>query len=167
MSQAQNLGLDSRQLRTKATIITVRNEVAKVMFLQVCVCPKGGRRIPACLAGGIPACLSTGLQGVPAPGGACSGGACSQGGVPAPRGYLPPGGGETPPTSRRLLLQTVRILLECILVKRTMVYAILKLTNVSKIETCSSKLSMTQRVLGFNYLDIIEYNFFFVLEAFH
>ena len=41
------------------------------MFLQVCVCPRGGG-IPACLAGGIPACLATGLQGVLVPGDACS-----------------------------------------------------------------------------------------------
>ena len=44
-------------------LITVRNEVAKVMFLQVSVCPQGGGGIPACLAGGIPVCLTTGLQG--------------------------------------------------------------------------------------------------------
>ena len=44
-------------------IITVHNEVAKVMFLQVSVCPGGGGGIPACLAGGIPACLAAGLQG--------------------------------------------------------------------------------------------------------
>ena len=36
-------------------IITVRNEVAKVMFLQVSVCSQwGGGGIPAYLAGGIP-----------------------------------------------------------------------------------------------------------------
>ena len=28
------------------------------MFLQVCVCPQGGAAIPACIAGGIPACLA-------------------------------------------------------------------------------------------------------------
>ena len=65
-------------------IITVRNEVAKVMFLQVSVCPRGG---------GIPACLAAGLRG---------------GGIPAC---------PSPPASRRLLLRTVRILLECILVR--------------------------------------------------
>ena len=46
------------------------------------------------------------------------GGACSQG-VPALGGYLLRGGGMCggdPPASRRLLLRTVRILLECILV---------------------------------------------------
>ena len=112
------------------TIITVPNEVAKVMFLQVCVCPWGGGGypgmpcrwypsmpcsrsrgggIPACLAGGIPACLAAGLQGgVPALGGGFllpgGGGACSW------------GCGGDPLASRRLLLRTVRILLECILV---------------------------------------------------
>ena len=51
--------------------------------------------------------------GVPAP----SGGACSRG-VPAPRGACSRGmfGGD-PPASRQLLMRTVRILLECILVK--------------------------------------------------
>ena len=45
-------------------IITVRNEVAKVMFLHVSVilCTGGGA-IPACIAGGIPACLAAGLRG--------------------------------------------------------------------------------------------------------
>ena len=38
-------------------IITVRNEVAKVMFLQVSVCPQGGCLLPG---------------GVPAPGGSYS-----------------------------------------------------------------------------------------------
>ena len=54
------------------TIFTVLNEVAKVMFLQVSVCPQG-----RCLVrGGIWS------RGVPGPGG----GAWSQGGVPGPRG---------------------------------------------------------------------------------
>ena len=44
-------------IRKPCVIITVRNEVAKVMFLQVC-------GIPVSLAGGIPACLAAGLQGV-------------------------------------------------------------------------------------------------------
>ena len=56
-------------------IITVRNEVAKVMFSQVCVCPPGG-------------CLVLGgawSRGVPGPGGllwegdVCSGGSLVQG----------------------------------------------------------------------------------------
>ena len=63
-------------------IFTVRNEVAKVIFIQVCVCPHGGWgvvvsqhalqqvskeggvfAIPACIVDGIPACLATGLEG--------------------------------------------------------------------------------------------------------
>ena len=73
----------------KHVIFTVCNEVAKVMFLQVCVCPRGGGGgIPACLAGGIPTCLAAGLQGGGIP--AClqqvsRGGPCSRG-VPAPGG---------------------------------------------------------------------------------
>ena len=43
-------------------IFTVRNEIAKVMFLQVSVCPRGDG-ILACFAGGIPACLAAGLGG--------------------------------------------------------------------------------------------------------
>ena len=66
-----------------------------------------GGAIPACIAGGIPACLAAGLQGwcLPASGEVCSGG------VPAPGGWC-----GDPPESRRLLLRTIRILLECILV---------------------------------------------------
>ena len=55
-------------------------------------------------------------EGVCPGGGACFGGACSRG-VPAPGGCLLPGMcGDPPPESGRLLLRTVRILLECILV---------------------------------------------------
>ena len=103
------------------SVITVRNEVAKVMFLQVSVCPQGGGGILACLAGGIPACLAArgvlsqhalqvvsqhALQqvsrGVPGLGGAWSWGgllwgACSRG-MPTPEGCLLLGGvDETPP----------------------------------------------------------------------
>ena len=59
------------------SIFTVRNEVVKVMFLHVSV--------PACFAGGIPACLAAGLWGRSALGDACSGGS-APGGMPAPRG---------------------------------------------------------------------------------
>ena len=55
------------------TVITVRNEVAKVMFLQVCVCPRGG----GCLGGSAPR------------GGAWSWGGSAPrgvGGVPGPQG---------------------------------------------------------------------------------
>ena len=100
-------------------IITLRNEIAKVMFLHVSVSHSvhggcypsihcrwypsmpfsRGCGIPACIAGGIPACLAEGgclLQGV-----------CSRG------MWRPPA-----PESRRLLLRMVRILLECILILR-------------------------------------------------
>ena len=57
----------------------------------------GGCAIPACIAGGIPACLVVGLQGGAIP--ACIGGgipACLAaglgGGVPAPRGVCALGG---------------------------------------------------------------------------
>ena len=63
-------------MMTHYTFITIRNEVAKVMFLQMCVCPQGG--IPACLAGGIPACLAAGLQVE-----GCAIPACIAGDIPA------------------------------------------------------------------------------------
>ena len=89
------------------TIFTVRNEVAKVMFLHLCVCPQGG--MPGLGDGG------SGRGRWPGPGGGClvpggpgPGGAWSQGrylvlgvpglrGVPAlrgpgPWGVLGPGG---------------------------------------------------------------------------
>ena len=105
-------------------LVTVRNEVAKVMFLHVSVilftggcypsmhcrwypsmpCNRGCA-IPACIAGGIPACLAVG-GAIPA---------CLAAG-----GLLPGGcllwGVWRPPGSRQLLLWMVRILLECILV---------------------------------------------------
>ena len=49
-----------------SNIITVRNEVAKVMFLQACVCPQGGE---------VPGPEGEGLV----PGGVCSWGVCSGG----------------------------------------------------------------------------------------
>ena len=89
----------TKRLTIQWNLITVRNEVAKVVFLQMCVCPRGEGwvgGIPACLAVGIPAylaagfrgecaipaCLATGLQG----GGVCSGD-CSGGAL---RGETPP-----------------------------------------------------------------------------
>ena len=97
--------------------ITVHNKVAKVMFLQVCVCPwRGGGGIPACLAGGIPACLAAGLGGC-YPSMYCRwypSMPCNR----SPGGCLPAPGecGDPPKKSRWLLLWTVCILLECILV---------------------------------------------------
>ena len=57
---------------SNVSFVTVRNEVAKVMFLQVCVCPRGG---------GL-------LLGVPCPRGSAPGG-----GVPGSGGCLVLGGG--------------------------------------------------------------------------
>ena len=65
-------------------LVTVCNDVAKVMFLHLSVCPRGG--LPQCMLG------------------------C----------HTPPGAdtprSRPPPHGTRLLLRTVRILLECILV---------------------------------------------------
>ena len=75
----------------------------------------GGRcAIPACIAGGIPACLQRG--GVCSQGCLLQEGACSQGGCVCFRGLPAPGGGVWAPESRWLLLWMVHILLECILV---------------------------------------------------
>ena len=87
-------------------IFTVRNEVGKVMFLQVCVCPQGGVLSQHALQLGV--CSQRGGAwwgvpglGVPGPGSAWSGECLVW---------------ADPPWERRLLLRTVRILLECILV---------------------------------------------------
>ena len=69
--------MKSMRSPSASIFFTVRNEVAKVMFLQVSVCPQwGGGGIPACLVGGIPACLVAGLWGGAIP-------ACIAGGIPA------------------------------------------------------------------------------------
>ena len=92
-------------------IFTVRNEVAKFMFLHMSVSHSVHRgrgvlsqhglqvvsqhalqqrgAIPACIAGAISACLAAGGSapgGVPAPGGSAPGGACSRWGLPPSRG---------------------------------------------------------------------------------
>ena len=68
------------------SIITIRNKVAKVMFLQVCVCPQGG--IWSGPSGGVWGCLLLGggvcSWGMSAPG-VCSQGGCLLWGVSAPR----------------------------------------------------------------------------------
>ena len=89
----------------QGSIVTVRNEVAKVMFLQVSVCPRGVPAPRGCLVGR-GGCLVLGMGkgawsgGVPGLGGG--------GGIPACT--------EVDPRERQLLLQMVCILLECILV---------------------------------------------------
>ena len=95
-------------LYTKKYVITVRNEVAKVMFSQACVCPQGGSDLVPGRGGGF---LFQG--GVCSAGGVCSGGVCSAGGVCSGGCLLCT---EAAPRQRRLLLRTIRILLECILV---------------------------------------------------
>ena len=83
-------------LRIAIHIYRPQKKFAKVMFSQVPVCPQG-HGISACIAG---------LQ------------AHTQEGSPGPHPWGIPASTETsiPPRSRRLLLRTVRILLECILV---------------------------------------------------
>ena len=75
-------------------VFTVRNEFAKVMFLHLSVCLQGG--LPQCMLGYHPRTRH-----------------------PPQEQALPRQPGTPPrqaPPSRRLLLRTVRILLECILV---------------------------------------------------
>ena len=69
-------------------IITVRNEVAKVMFLQVCVCPQWVSAPRGCLVPGGP---GPGEEGVPGPGGCLIWGGLPQ----CMLGYQPPLPGET------------------------------------------------------------------------
>ena len=94
-------------------IITIRNEVAKVMFLQVCVCPRGrgGRAVLSQHALQVVSQHAL-QQGVSAPGAVPGlGSAWSEGCLVR----VMPGLGRSP-RERWLLLQTVRIPLECILV---------------------------------------------------
>ena len=96
-----------------AYIFTVCNEVAKVMFLHVSV-SHSLHRVGVLSQNALQVVSQHALQqGVPAPGGCLFLGGCLL------RGGLLLGGVGVcadPPESRRLLLQTVRILLECILV---------------------------------------------------
>ena len=116
-------------------IVTVRNEVAKVMFLQASVCPQGGWvGVSVSVHGGIhprgrhppeqmPPATDTPPEQTPPPGSRHH-----PPGVDTPPEQThppeqtppPPGadapGADTPPPERRPLLRTVRILLECILV---------------------------------------------------
>ena len=41
-------------LSYKSSVFTIHNEVAKVMFLQMCVCPQGGVGVSASVHAGIP-----------------------------------------------------------------------------------------------------------------
>ena len=73
----------------KSDIITVRNEVAKVMFLQVSVCPQGGvvRGVPG-PRGSVSSRGVPGPGGCLIPGGVCFGSVPGHGGVPGPRGLV-------------------------------------------------------------------------------
>ena len=112
-------------------IITGRNEVvAKVMFLQVCVCPQGGGCLPQCMLGYHPPDQADPPgpgrpprtrqnpldQGDPTgPGRPPQ----DQADPPPPGPGRPPGTRQTPPGSRlqhTVYERPVRILLECILV---------------------------------------------------
>ena len=101
------------------TLITVRNEVAKVIFSQACVCPQGGV-LPQCMMGCQSPRPDTPPLG-PDPLGPDTplGSDTPQEQTPPPprsrphRSRYPPG---ADPPERRLLLPTVHILLECILV---------------------------------------------------
>ena len=106
-------------------VFTVLNEVAKVMFLHVSVILSTG--------GG--KCLLPGGEGVPGPRGVCLlwGGCLDQGGCLVPGGLLLGGGipactEADPPRERRLLLWTVRILLEYILVKVAFIFFVQNVT---------------------------------------
>ena len=98
-------------------IFTVRNEVAKVMFLQACVCPHGG--VSASVHAGMrpqsrhpPAADTTPPAGADTPLGADT-----PPGADTPLGADTPQEQTPPPPDRRPLLRTVCILLECIFVK--------------------------------------------------
>ena len=109
-------------------IFTVRNEVAKVMFLHVSVILFTGGGVLSQHALQVVSqhtsqhrgcVLSQHALQVVSQHAFAAGGGAAPGGVPAPGGYLLQGGSalgvwRSPPKSRRLLLRTVRIL-ECIL----------------------------------------------------
>ena len=115
------------------SIFTVRNEVAKVMFIQVCVCPQGRvlglGGVPG-TGGGSALLLGVGVPGLGGGllwgGGAWSGGVCSGGG-----GGDIPACTEADPREERLLLRTVRILLKCILVFiKCFLFIIMSIENI-------------------------------------
>ena len=97
-------------------LFTVRNEVAKVMFLQACVCPHGGG-LPQCMLGYYGPPGSRHPPGADPPGPDTPHSGSRQ---PPPREQAHPPWKQTLPWSRPPqiwpLLRTVHILLECILV---------------------------------------------------
>ena len=118
----------------EGNIFIVRNEVAKVIFSQACVCPQEGCLVRGCVCswGGGSGLGGWGVCGVSCPRGVWSWGAWSQGCVCLVWGCVCSWGclvwglvsqhalRETP-QERLLLLRTVHILLECILVSRVSV----------------------------------------------
>ena len=75
-------------------MFTVRNEVAKVIFLQVCVCPQGGGAwLGGSGPGGVPGPRGVCSQEVPAPGGRVWSGGCLVLGGSAPEGGVCSWGG--------------------------------------------------------------------------
>ena len=111
-------------------LITVRNEVAKVMFLQASVCPQGGWGcLPQCMVGyhtpqsrhTHPPGADTPLEQTPPRADTPREQTPPRADTPwsrhPPEQTLPPPGADTlPPPEIRSLLRTVRILLECNLV---------------------------------------------------
>ena len=93
--------------KLEPAIITVRNEVAKVMFLQAFVCSQGGGW----------GCLPQCMLGYHTPQSRHPPGSRYPPGADPPTGAdTPQLGADTPLPEIRPLLRTVRILLECILV---------------------------------------------------
>ena len=97
-------------------LITVLNEVAKVIFSQASVCPRGG---------GVSAPAGAWSGGCLLLGDVCSRGVSAPGGVSAPRGGLIPRGGawsgglashhalrQTPPPRERQLLECILVVHE-------------------------------------------------------
>ena len=99
------------------TVITVRNEVAKVMFLQVSVCPQGD--LPQCMLGYHHYHTPPGTRHTPRIRHPPRSRPSRIRPPPLPPWSRPPlTPGSRPPPPRWLLLRTVRILLKCILVPK-------------------------------------------------
>ena len=114
--------------QSHAIVFTIRNEVAKVMFLQACVCPHGGKYLTRCT----PSRRRPPWEQTPPPGTRCTppdqvhpldqvhppGAMYTHRARYTPWDQVSPPGTRynPPPPEIRPLLQTVCILLECILV---------------------------------------------------
>ena len=113
-------------------VITVRNEVAKVMFLQACVCPHGG--VSTSMHAGIPpqSRHPSGSRHTPLP----------------PGSRHPPE--QTPPgrDGDCCGLRTVRILLECILVLKNYIFCKISIKNLKLLR--QKQLTSVQIQQGFS-----------------